>query len=91
MNWKVEYTKIFLKELAALPKDIQIRGEKLAFYELTSQNPFELGYVEQMTGFPDKFKIRLGSYRMGITILKKEKRIICQRIAHRKDIYRLFP
>lgn len=91
MKWKVEYTKTFLKELAQLPKEIRLRGEEIAFSELSSGNPFVKGYVEQMTGYQDKYKIRIGSYRMGITIVKKEKLIICQRIAHRKDIYRIFP
>ncbi|OQY52655.1 MAG: plasmid stabilization protein [Desulfobacteraceae bacterium 4572_88] len=91
MKWKVEYAKTFLKELANLPKEIRKRGEEIAFEELSSQNPFKTGYAEQMTGYRDKYKIRIGSYRMGITIVKKEKLIICQRIAHRKDIYRIFP
>lgn len=91
MKWTVEYTKTFLKELAKLPKAIQKRGEKIAFQELISENPFGLGYIEQMAAYSDKYKIRIGSYRMGITIIKQEKLIICQRIAHRKDIYRIFP
>ena len=33
-------------------------------------------------------KIRIGKYRIGITINKPNKLLICQRIAHRKDIYR---
>jgi mRNA interferase RelE/StbE len=91
MNWKVEYTKTFLKELTHLPKEIQKRGEEIAFKELSSENPFDIGCIEQMTGYRDKYKIRIGNYRMGITIFKKKKLIICQRIAHRKDIYRVFP
>ncbi len=91
MKWKVEYTGTFLKELAQLPKEIQRQGEKIAFKELSSENPFGIGYIDKMTGYQDKYKIRIGNYRMGITIIKKEKLIICQRIVHRKDIYRVFP
>ena len=89
--WKVEYTKRFLKELSRLPRGIQIRAEKIVFEELLKDNPSELGYLEQMKGYPDKYKIRIGSYRIGITIDKTNKLLICQRIAHRKDIYRIFP
>lgn len=89
--WRVEYTKRFLKELASLPKDVQQRAEMIVFQELNSTNPFELGYLEKMTGYPDKCKIRLGEYRIGITMQKQTQTIICQRIAHRKDIYRVFP
>lgn len=89
--WRIEYTKRFLKELSKLPQDIQARAEKIVFDELVSTNPFELGYLEPMTGYPDKYKIRLGNYRIGITIDKDNKLIICLRIAHRKDIYKIFP
>ncbi|MBT9149775.1 MAG: type II toxin-antitoxin system RelE family toxin [Dehalococcoidia bacterium] len=89
--WKVEYTKRFLNELSKLLKEIQIRAERIAFEQLLSTNPFELGYLEHMTGYPDKYKIRIGKYRMGITIDKNKKLLICQRIAHRKDIYKVFP
>ncbi|VEP17161.1 Toxin RelE3 (fragment) [Hyella patelloides LEGE 07179] len=44
-----------------------------------------------MKGYDDKYKIKIGNYRIGITIDKKAKVIICQRIAHRREIYRVFP
>ena len=89
--WKVEYTKRFLKELSKLPQEIQARAEDIAFRELLSPNPFDLGYLEQMRGYPDKYKIRIGEYRIGIKMDKVQKLLICQRIAHRKDIYSIFP
>ena len=89
--WKIEYTKRFLKELSKLPKEIQAKAEKIVFEELLSAKPFDLGYLERMTGYPDKYKIRIGKYRVGITIDKTNRLLICQRIAHHKDIYRVFP
>lgn len=85
--WKIEYTKRFLKELSKLPKDVQHRVERIAFEDLLSGDPFEIGYLEQMTGYKNKYKIRLGQFRIGLTVDKVSKIIICQRIAHRKDIY----
>ena len=89
--WKVEYTKRFLKELSRLPKEAQAQAERMVFEKLSSTNPFELGYLEHMRGYPDKYKIRIGQYRIGITIDKHKKSMVCQRIAHRKDIYKIFP
>lgn len=89
--WKVEYTKRFLKELSELPKEIQIQAEGIVFEDLLTVNPFSAGYTERMKGYPNKYKIRVGDYRIGITIDKQNNLIICQRIAHRKDIYRIFP
>ncbi|MCY7278793.1 MAG: type II toxin-antitoxin system RelE/ParE family toxin [Phormidesmis sp. CAN_BIN44] len=89
--WTIEYTKRFLKDLAALPTDIQERVEPIVFKELEPENPFELGYLQKLKGYSDKYKIRIGDYRVGITIDKETQTLICERIAHRKDIYRTFP
>ncbi|MGR3320185.1 MAG: type II toxin-antitoxin system RelE family toxin [Candidatus Anammoxibacter sp.] len=89
--WKIDYTKRFLKELSKLPNEAQIRAEKIVFDELLDINPFDLGYLEQITGYHGKYKIRVGKYRIGITIDKTQKLLTCQRIAHRKDIYKIFP
>jgi mRNA interferase RelE/StbE len=89
--WTVEYTNRFLKELAALPSEIQARVELIIFQELESENPFILGYLEKMKGYSDKYKIRVGDYRIGITVDKKTQTLICQRVAHRRDIYKIFP
>jgi hypothetical protein len=40
--WKVEYTKRFLKELSALPDNIQGRVEVIVFQELKTENPYGL-------------------------------------------------
>jgi mRNA interferase RelE/StbE len=66
-------------------------GYSLVFQELESENPFELGYLEKLKGYSDKYKIRVGDYRIGITLDQVTKTLICQRVAHRKDIYRIFP
>lgn len=89
--WQVEYTKRFLKELADLPEDAQAKIEPIIFQELESENPFELGYLQKMKGYEDKYKIRVGNYRIGIAVDKETQTLICQRVAHRKDIYKIFP
>lgn len=89
--WKIEYTKRFLKELASLPKNIQYRIESIVFEELNSSNPFELGYFNKLKGYADKYKIRVGEYRVGLTVDKRNQTIICQRVAHRREIYKIFP
>jgi mRNA interferase RelE/StbE len=44
-----------------------------------------------MKGYKDKYRIIVGDYRVGLTIDKKNKTIICQRVAHRREIYQIFP
>jgi len=89
--WEVDFTKRFLKELASLPDNVQKRIEVIVFQELKSDNPFSLGYIEKMKGYSDKYKIRVGDYRIGISVDSFNKRITCQRVAHRREIYRIFP
>lgn len=89
--WTVEYTKRFLKELVGLPAGVQSRIEKIVFQDLKSENPFNLGYLQKMKGYTDKYKIRVGDYRIGLVVDQTAKRIICQRVAHRREIYRVFP
>ncbi len=54
--WKVDYTKRFLKELAIAPKTVQERAETIVFQELKTNNLLRLGYLEKMTGYPNKYK-----------------------------------
>lgn len=74
-----------------MSQEIQTRVEPIVFQKLESENPFDLGYLEKMTGYTNKYKIRVGDYRIGITIKKQTQILFCQRIAHRRDIYRIFP
>jgi mRNA interferase RelE/StbE len=50
-----------------------------------------LGYLEKMKGYADQYKFRVGDYRIGITLEKATTTIVCKRVAHRREIYRIFP
>ncbi|PPT07235.1 RelE/StbE replicon stabilization toxin [Geitlerinema sp. FC II] len=89
--WKVEYKKRFLKELAALPSKTRERVEVIVFQELKAENPFNLGLLQKMQGYSDKYKIRVGDYRIGISCDRSNRTLTCQRVAHRREIYRKFP
>ena len=87
---RIVYRKRFLKELSKIPTETRLRIEQLVFKErLEANSIFELGKVEKMKGFPSYYKIRFGSYRIGLRI--KDDTVILERALHRKDIYRYFP
>lgn len=67
--WKIQYTKRSIKELAACPSEIQTRVESIVFHELESENPFQLGYLEKMKGYADKYKIRVSNYMFKFPII----------------------
>ena len=89
--WRAEYKKRFLKELARLPPHIREKAEEIVFKEMPGVDPFRVGYVEKMTGYANKHKIRVGSYRIGLTIDTGASLVTFERVADRKDIYRVFP
>ena len=71
--WQVEYTNRFLKELAALPAEIRSRIEPIVFQFLESDNPFALGYLEKMKGYPDKYKIRVVTTVLDSQLMHRQK------------------
>ena len=87
---KTDYRKKFLKELSKIPSETRSRIEDFVFEKLPKVNSiFELGIVEQMRGYPTYYKVRFGSYRIGLRM--ENDKVILERALHRKDIYRHFP
>jgi mRNA interferase RelE/StbE len=89
--WRVRHTRTFYKELASLPAEIRTRIEKVAFGEEIKKAPFLKGKVQKLEGYREYYKIRFGSYRVGLRIDFENKVVEFQRVLHRKDIYRKFP
>lgn len=87
---KIKYRKKFLKELSKIPSDTRLKIEIFIFEQLPEANSIhQLGRVEQMKGYPFCFKVRFGSYRIGMKM--QDDVIILEKALHRKDIYRHFP
>jgi len=89
--WRVRLQKRFLKEMALLPPHIRKKVEEIALRVMPKSDPFQLGYVEKMTGYADKYKIRVGQFRIGLTIDSTNRVVLFERVADRKDIYKIFP
>ncbi len=85
-----EYRKRFLKELAKIPTSTRSKIEKFVFDILPNADSIhDIGVIEQMKGYPSFYKVRFGSYRIGLRIEKYE--VVFERVLHRRDIYRHFP
>ena len=91
MEWKVLYTRTFLKEMARLPADVRKRVERIVFDGQLKDNPFLHGKTQKLSGFQTYYKIRVGHYRIGLRIEPEINSIEFQRVRHRRDIYRKFP
>jgi mRNA interferase RelE/StbE len=85
------YKKIFLKDLASLPKYYRSRIEQLVFDQIpASENIFHDFDIHKMRGYNHYYRIRTGKYRIGCKVTT-ENEIIFYRVKSREEIYRVFP
>lgn len=49
----------------------------------------DISGLKKLVGFTVHYRIRMGDYRIGVTIIANDVRLMV--IAHRKDIYDIFP
>jgi mRNA interferase RelE/StbE len=87
---KVEFLKKFSKDIDKIKKPKE-KNSILEVIELIKSATVieEVSGVKKLTGFDDAFRIRSGDYRIGIFI--ESDTIAFARVAHRKEIYRIFP
>lgn len=87
---RIRVKKSFLKQLAALPKDVRERIEVFVFETLpTLKSIGQSGKIEKMHGYKSCFKIRFGEYRVGIVY--EDNVIVVKVVMHRREVYRFFP
>ena len=87
---KALYNKKFLTDLARIPVSHRVIIESFVFEELPkAKAPSELRKIEKMRGYKNSYKARFGDYRVGFRLTHDS--IVCERVLHRKEIYRFFP
>ena len=91
--WSYTYRESFLKDLSKVqPQKTREKIENLVFEQIPEiNNPFLYKGLEAMQGYHGFYKIRVGSYRIGVCIDQKSQEFEFCRILQRKDIYRYFP
>jgi mRNA interferase RelE/StbE len=87
----VEFDKSFEKSLDKIEnKSIFKKIEHIIINCENADTLEEIKNIKKLTGFRNYYRIRLGSYRIGLELLDGNVvRFII--IAHRKEIYRWFP
>ncbi len=88
---EVEYRQTFLKDLKNLKgTPAYQRIFEIAFTIIpNAKNLEELSNVKVMQGHSNRYRIRVGDYRIGIEVFENNVEIV--RSLHRKDFYRYFP
>jgi len=88
---KVEYRKSFLKDLKKL-KNQSVYQQILdfTFKQLPEAKSLQdLSQIKAMKGYPNRYRIRIGNYRIGIEV--NQDKIEIMRVLHRREFYRYFP
>ncbi len=88
---KVEYRQLFLKDLKKPKKQpIYQQVYNLAFDTLPNVSSLQdLSNVKALVGSTNRYRIRIGDYRVGIEINGDTLELF--RVLHRKEFYRYFP
>jgi mRNA interferase RelE/StbE len=87
----VEFDKSFAKSLTKIKeKKVFTKIENLIELLENKNSLEEIPNIKKLSGFKVYYRFRLGDYRIGIEKISNEIiRLIV--IAHRKDIYKVFP
>ncbi|MDM8520930.1 type II toxin-antitoxin system RelE/ParE family toxin [Anaerolineales bacterium HSG6] len=67
------------------------RGEEVVFEKTITEDPFQRGKTKKLVGYQEYYRIRFGSYRVGLRIDSENNMVEFRRVLHRKEIYRKFP
>jgi mRNA interferase RelE/StbE len=86
----VTFRSYFLRQLKKIKgKDVlHLIHESILDIE-NAENIQQIKGLKKLTGYTSAYRIKVGDYRLGITI-ENDTVDFCA-VAHRKDIYRIFP
>ncbi|PZO45799.1 MAG: plasmid stabilization protein [Leptolyngbya sp.] len=88
---KVEYRKLFLKDLKNLKKQpVYQQIYELSFNMLDSCESLQaLPNLKALVGTSNRYRIRVGDYRIGLEL--NGDTVELMRVLHRREFYRYFP
>ena len=85
MAYRVEVTPYALRQLSALPGDVQRRLRPRI--EALADHPRPRG-IEKLRGEADIYRLRVGDYRVVYQLHDDRLLVLIIRIGHRREVYR---
>ncbi|MBE9215706.1 type II toxin-antitoxin system RelE/ParE family toxin [Plectonema cf. radiosum LEGE 06105] len=86
----VEFRKSFEKDLSKIRDETLLQKIQAVIEEVeNAENLLDVKNVKKLKADGDYYRIRIGDYRIGLTI--SDDAIVFVRALQRKDIYRYFP
>ncbi len=88
---EVQYRRAFLRDLKKLKgQPVYDKVFDLAFTTLPAADGLrDITSVKAMRGYVNRFRIRIGPYRVGIEVHGDNVEVM--RVLHRREFYRYFP
>lgn len=87
---KIVFLKSFIKDVQKIKDPKVARKIEQIIFDLKAADFLEdLSNVKKMKGYSIAYRIRTGTYRMGI--YKETEHVVLARILKREDIYKVFP
>lgn len=88
---KVFFDQSFLKSLGKLKEpSVKNKVEQLIYSVEEANSIKEVAGVKKLTGYKKFYRFRIGTYQVGVE-LENSHTVRFIIVAHRKDIYKLFP
>lgn len=86
----VAFRRSFERDLKRIKdKQVLARVEDAIREVEAAERPDEIRHLESLSGFPGYYRIRVGSYRIGVVLEGSEVEFV--RCLDRRDLYRYFP
>jgi len=87
---EVRYAKLFEKDLKAISeKHVILKVDEIITLLNKANTLQDLTGIKKLKGYKDCYRIRIGSYRLGLKVEKDT--VWFARLMLRKDIYKYFP
>ena len=85
-KWDYEFSASAARHLRRLARDTQLTI--LQKIIALCDDPHHSPQVKRLRGSPDRFRLRVGAYRVVSRLTEDERLVTVERVRHRKEAYR---
>jgi mRNA interferase RelE/StbE len=85
-KWDCEIAPPAQRDLKRLPRDLRVK--LLSKLVLLCDDPGSHPQTKKLKGSPDRFRLRVGDYRVVYTVDEEARKVRVERVRHRREAYR---
>jgi len=88
LTWRIVYSKLAEKQLDGLPRETALRIRKFMEERVAGMQMPRVLAVKLSGAYEDRFRYRVGDYRVICAIEDRTLIILVVQVAHRREVYR---